>query len=225
MTRDAQDDIAWGHVLRQHVGRTQTEGFLRSFYPPLTAVSASLDQMRDKRSLDELSGEQLDLVGSIVGISRDLPNGIYLAYFGYAEQPAGRAYGEARYRADGDPTASSYTAPDAEYRSLIRAKISLNNGHGTAPEIVAAVRHVYQVDDVSARDGAPGVIELWIGMIPSADDQREYLIEPLLPRAAGVRVNITFYTPEYFGYAEQTGAQGYDLAPYARASSSNINPL
>lgn len=225
MAREPQDEIAWGNVLRQHVGRPKTEGFFRAFYPPLTALAATLDQMRDQRSLDELEGERLDLVGSIVGITRDIPNGIYLAYFGYAEQPAGRAYGQARYRADGEPAATSYTAPDEEYRSLIRAKISLNNGHGTAPEIAAAVRHVYQIDDVSVRDGAPGVIELWIGTIPSPDDQREFLIQPLLPRAAGVEVHINFYSPEYFGYAEQPGGRGYGQAPYARDARSNINPL
>jgi hypothetical protein len=225
MAREPQDDIAWGNVLRQHVGKPRTEGFFRSFYPPLTQAASALDAVRADRALDDAEGARLDLIGSIVGISRDIPNGIYLAFFGYAEQPAGRGYGQARYRADGEPAATSYNAPDAEYRSLIRAKIALNNGHGTAPEIVAALRHVYGVDLVSVRDGTPGAVEIWIGMIPSPDDQREFLVRDLLPRAAGVRINFNFFSPEYFGYAGQPGAQGYEQAPYARASSSNINPL
>jgi hypothetical protein len=225
MARAPQDETAWGNFLSQHRSKPLTEGFVRSFYGPLTATASTLDAMAASRSLDDLEGAQLDLVGSIVGVTRDVPIGLYLAYFGYAEQPAGRAYGVARYRADGEPTAQSYTAPDEEYRAMIRAKIALNNGHGTAPEIAAAVRHIYRIDLVSVRDAGPGAVDVWIGLIPSPDDQREYLIRDLLPRAAGVRVNFNFFTPAFFGYAEQPGATGYEQAPYARTASDNINPL
>jgi hypothetical protein len=225
MAREQQGDIAWSHILRQHVGKPKTEGFVRAFYGPLTAAASALDALGSDRTLDGAEGARLDLIGSIVGVARDVPVGLYLAYFGYAEQPAGRAYGVARYRADGEATAQSYTAPDEEYRAMIRAKIALNNGHGTAAEIVAAVRHVFKTDLVSVRDTGPGAFAIWVGIIPSPDDQREFLIRDLLPRAAGVRFTFNYFTPQFFGYAEQAGATGYEQAAYARASSDNINPI
>jgi hypothetical protein len=225
MARLPQDEVAWSHVLRQHANKPKTEGFFRAFYPPLTGAASALDGLVGDKGLDTAYGPHLDLIGSIVGITRDIPNGVYIAFFGFQSQPAGRAFGVARMRHDGEPIATSYTAADEEYRTMIRAKIALNNGHGTASEIAAALRRAFDVDLVSVRDGEPGVIEAWIGRIPSADDTTEALVDPLLPRAAGVRINYHYYTPAFFGFEGQPGATGFNQGAMARASSSNLNPL
>lgn len=225
MAREPQDAIAWSNVLRQHHDRPRTEGFFRAFYGPVTAAAAALDAIRSGRSLDDSSGARLDLIGSIVGVTRDVPNGLYIAYFGFGSQPAGRPFSVARMRREGEPIALSYTAGDAEYRSLIRAKIALNNGHGTAPEIAAALRAIFRVKQVSVRDVAPGEMEAWIGRIPQPDEVTGDIVQALLPRAAGVKLSLTYFSPAFFGFQGQPGATGFGQGPLARTSTSNLNPL
>lgn len=225
MARDPQDVTAWGNVLRQHADSPQMEGFFRAFYGPLTGAAAALDQIASSRTLDDAEGERLDLIGSIVGIGRDIPNGVYIAYFGFQGQPAGRAFGVARMRREGDPIALSYSAGDVEFRAMIRAKIALNNGHGTAPEIARALRSIFGVEQVSVRDVGPAAIEAWIGRIPAPDEVTGSVVQNLLPRAAGVKLNLTYFSPAFFGFVGQAGATGFGQGPMARTSTSNLNPL
>lgn len=225
MARKPQDEIAWSNMLRQHADRPGMEGFVRALLGPVNGVAGALDAIASNRALDGAEGRQLDLIGSIVGITRDVPNGVYLAYFGFQGQAAGRAFGVARLRREGEPIALSYTASDVEYRAMIRAKIALNNGRGTAPEIAAALRGIFRVQQVSVRDVGPAEIEAWIGRIPAPDEVTGDIVLALLPRAAGVKLNLVYFTPEFFGFSGQPGAQGFGLAPLARTSTSNLNPL
>lgn len=225
MAREPQGDIAWSHVLGQHADKPKMEAFYRSFYGPLTAAASGLDALKTSTDMEVAQGDRLDLIGSIVGISRDIPDGITLAFFGFQSQASGRAFGVARMRRDGEPISQAYTAGDVEYRSLIRAKIGLNNGHGTAPEIVATLSRIYGGVPVSVRDAGNAEIDAWIARIPLPEEVTGDLIKRLLPRAAGVAINLFFYTPEFFGFFGQVGATGFDQAPMARAESSNINPF
>lgn len=222
MARDPQDVIAWGNILGQHQKSPRVEGFVRAFYPPMTAAATALDRLGTALDIDTAEGPQLDLIGSIVGIGRSLPGGTYLAFFGFQGQAAGRAFGVARMRRDGEAIATAYTAPDEEYRALIIAKIALNNGHGTAPEIAAALARVFRVSSVSIRDVGVANFEAWIPRIPLPDEQTGAIIDSIIPRAAGVKFSLVYYTPEFFGFVGQPGATGFNLAPMARGSGSNI---
>jgi hypothetical protein len=201
MAREPEGDIAWGHFLRQHHGSPQAEGFARSFYGPMTTLATALDALTTALRLDDATGARLDLIGSIVGASRHIPQGITLGFFGFITQPSGRGFGIARMRHEGDPLFEAWTAPDVEYRSLIRAKIGLNNGHGTAAEIEAAAKAAFNAPVVSARDAGSAHIELWVGRIPGPDEGLGRVVPDYLPRAAGVSISIVFYAASLvFGF-------------------------
>lgn len=196
-----QDEIAWDKFLSQHKNSPQAEGFARSFFMPMNAISSSLEQLTRALDLDSAQGARLDLIGSIVGASRYMPQGITLAYFGFVTQASGRGFGQARMYHDGEALAQSYTAGDEEYRILIKTKIALNNGHGTAKEIEDAARYAFRAPTASARDAGPGHVELWIGRIPNINEGLGRVIPDILPRAAGVRISLVFWNPELpFGF-------------------------
>lgn len=216
MTRPPEDDVAWGYFLPQHRNSVNAENFARSFFTPLNELARSLEDLLSALDLENASGERLDLIGSIVGASRYMPQGITLAYFGFAHQPAGRGFGRARMRHEGEPLTQSYTANDQEFKVLIRLKIMLNNGHGTAPEIAAAAKFAFRAPTASARDAGPGKIELWVGRIPSQDEGLGRVIPDMLPRLAGVSINIIFWEPLLpFGFANN-GHFGFGVGVLAR---------
>ncbi len=212
-----QDEIAWENFLSQHKNSPKAEGFARSFFVPMNDIARSAGQLVSALNLDEASGARLDLIGSIVGASRVMEQGIVLAYFGFISQESGRGFGQARMYHDGEPLAQSYTAGDDEYRILIKTKIALNNGHGTAPEIEAAAKYAFKAPTVSARDAGPGHVELWIGRIPNINEGLGRVIPDILPRLAGVRISIVFWSPDLpFGFSNNKHF-GFGVGILARA--------
>jgi hypothetical protein len=220
MARADQGDIAWSHVLDQHRASQTAEGFFRAFYAPLTGLANAFDDLTLALTLDQAEGERLDLIGSIVGIGRTLPAGITLLYFGFASQASGRGFGQARMRREREPISTTYIAPDAEFRPMIRAKIRLNNARGTAPEIEQASREAFRWPTVSVRDAGPAHFEIWIGREPEVGEVASATLSPLLPRAAGVGMSIgrqTILIP--FGFRENNHL-GFGLGFMARAPSA-----
>lgn len=217
MARDSEGNIAWGHFLRQHQNSPKAEGFVRGFYTPMSNAATGMDALATALDIDAASGERLDYIGSIVGASRYIPQGIVLTYFGFATQASGRGFGQARMRHENEPLAEAYTASDNEYKTLIRAKIALNNGHGTADEIAEAAKMAFKAPTCSARDAGPAHIELWVGRIPGVDEGLGRVIPDYLPRAAGVSISIVFWSPNLaFGF-KNAGHFGFGVGVMARA--------
>lgn len=218
--RPSEGDTAWDHFLDQHHKSPKAEGFVRGFYGPMTAAATAAVALQSTLDVDAASGDRLDKIGTIVGASRYLPQGITLAYFGFITQPSGRGFGQARLRHDGEQTSASYTAGDSEYRTLIKAKIAQNNAHGTAQEIAEAAKLVFKAPVASARDNGPGKIELWVGRIPSADEGLGRVVPDYLPRAAGISISIVFWSPDLpFGF-RSNGHFGFGVGVMARSPLS-----
>jgi len=76
--------------------------------------------------LDQATGDRLDLIGKIVGISRIVEEGVQKFYFGYAGAGNELAYDEGRYRGDSDVLATPTQLDDGQYRIFIKAKVTKN---------------------------------------------------------------------------------------------------
>lgn len=158
-----QGAAAWDNMLPQHHNKPTTEGFVKSFYPPLTDLTKALSDLRFMRGIETAEGAQLDGIGEIVGVSRFVPNAAYLKFFGYTGQFAARGYGQARYRKRLEAFAEAYILPDNEYRSLIKSKILLNNGHGTTEEIIAIAKMLLKANKVTVTRNAVASVLIAIG--------------------------------------------------------------
>jgi len=222
MTREPQENIGWKNVLPQHRGKKKTEAVVKSLLYGLTITAAGLDALRGSLDLNTAEGARLDLIGSIVGQTRAVPAGLKLVFFGYAGKPSVTGYGRARYWRLGEQVLTSYTAPDAEFRRMIRGKIALNNAHGTAPQIVEAMKAVYNAP-ASARTVRGGVTDVWVGRIPDPSDALAVSPERFVLPASGVTARVIFWDSRgTFGYARQHKTVGYGKGPYARTPVSNI---
>lgn len=211
-----QQKEAWDKVLRQHVNKPQTEGFFKSFFGPMSDIVQVAQDLRFKRGLETAQGKQLDGIGEIVGVGRSIPQSVYLSFFGYSSQDAGRGYGQARYRQENEIWATAYELPDTEYRALIKAKIALNNGHGTTEEIISAVQNIFGVERVIVRRLGVAHIQISIGRIPDVNGSVLDYFEKFIPVSAGIGYDVLYFNPgAFFGYDNQIGAVGYQLTPYA----------
>lgn len=220
MPREPEGDIAWGHILRQHEKSPKLEGFVRGFYGPMTSLATNLEALQTALRLDDATGARLDLIGSIVGASRYVAQGITLAYFGFATQPSGRGFNQARMRREGEPLTQAYTALDSEYRTIIRLKIAQNNSHGTAYDIEQAAKMAFKAPVVSARDAGTAHIELWVGRIPGVEEALGRVVPEMLPRAAGVSISIVFWAPNLpFGFRSNNHF-GFGVGVMARSPFS-----
>jgi len=220
-------EVAWSHFLAQHVGKKNTEAFVRSFYPPINILDKALNDLYTLRWLDTAEGVQLDGIGSIVGISRSVANSVYLPFFGYASQISGRGFGVARMRHKREPYAQSTILGDVEYRATIYLKIFLNNGHGTAEELVRAFNTSLKVTRTRIDDAGNANARVYINDFIMDNDPRSQLLQFMIPRAAGVKLWPHYYNADFiFGFSNQNmGYYGFDIGILARRPGSNIPPI
>lgn len=217
------ETIAWEHWLAQHIGKKNTEDFVRSFYGPLQKLDEVLNELYVERWLETADGDALDKIGCIVGLSRDIPDVIYKAFFGFVTQPSGRAFGVAKMRLHNEDYQDSMTLGDAEYRTALYLKIALNNGHGTAEEIMYAINTALNVTNSSVFDlsNATGMLLIRELILPT--DPRAYVVDKLLPRAAGVKFYVLLADKQYvFGFSNQKIYYGFGVGIMARTIGSNF---
>lgn len=193
------------------------EGFVRSLYAPFNALSLAMGQLHEDRWLDTAFGAQLDGIGDIVGQARIIDESIYNYFFGFDGQPFITGFGVARIRKDWEAAAGqSAKLNDEEYRKVLRWKIAVNNGHGTAPEIAAALRGIFGVEDVRIKDVGNAKMIIWIDKLPNVNDPLLVNARRWIPKLAGVGVQVLLGSSgKPFGFLEQ-GFFGFGVGSMAR---------
>ena len=105
----------------------------------------ALIQGMQLKCLDDATGEQLDVIGRIVGQGRELENYGTKAWFAYDTDD--RGYDQGLYYVDGAPDGGNLPASDPLYKQLIYAKIFRNHvKYGSVPEIIQFVSLIYGID-------------------------------------------------------------------------------
>lgn len=205
--------VAW----RNFVGalsddNPRLESFVRALYAPLNALQRAMRDSVELRWLDVAVGQQLDGIGDIVGQPRYLDEALYTYFFGFDSQPFTAGFGQARIRNNWETaTGESARLNDEEYRKVLYWKIAVNNGHGTAPEIAAALRGIFGVTDVRIKDVGNAKMTIWIDKVPNINDPLLNNARRWIPKLAGVGVQLLLGSAgKPFGFAEQ-GFYGFGV--------------
>ncbi|MCH4224537.1 MAG: DUF2612 domain-containing protein [Alcaligenes faecalis] len=208
-------DVAWKHFLDQYGGSSRLESLVRALYAPLE--HHQLKALHDERWLDVAVGRQLDGIGQIVGQSREIENSVYVQFFGFVGQPATVGFDLARIRREHESeTSGSSKFLDPEYRRILYWKIAVNNGHGTSPEMAAALKTIFDVSQVRIKDVGNAKLNIWISALPGPNNP--LMADPYqwVPAAAGVGVHIlTGSNDKPFGFTSQ-GFYGFGIGMLAR---------
>lgn len=208
--------IAWNHWLAQFPNGTRLEALVRSLIQPMNGAEAALLQLLEDRWLDTAEGKQLDGIGEIVGLPRVIDDVAYVQFFGFLEQPGIATFGIGRLRRANESTiGGSTTLLDPEYRRLLYWKIAINNGHGTTPEIIAALKPILEVEKVVVQDMGNAKIAVWVNRLPGVSDPLMINARRWVPKAAGVGLTLTASTDTPFGFVSQ-GFYGFGVGVMAR---------
>lgn len=211
--------LAETRIATQYKASEKFRAYIRALMAQSQELEGVFTAIAESRDIDLATGDQLDIIGEIVGVSRLVNGVIVVPFFGFEGVLLAQPFGEegnlwvgGRFYEEGEETTGTSVLADPEYRLLIRAKIVRNHSKGTCEDIMNALTYLF--------DGAPsGIVDDIGGMAIDIGIGRqltniEYaLITELdiLPRPAGVRINriINYTSGAVFGFEGQPGVLGF----------------
>jgi len=166
------------------------------------------------------SGVWLDLIGTIVGVGRQIDVPITTIYFGFLDQPNISGFGMAPMYDNQGPVTGSTTLADGDYRKVILAKVAKNFGDVSNPGIVTALQNIINSDDVVVQNMGNASIRIYIGATLDENTRNLLSAIDIIPRAAGVKLDGVLYRPrpQTFGFADQ-GLFGFGVGSFVEELS------
>ena len=163
----------------------------------------------------EARGVWLDLIGAIVGQSREIPEAILFEYFGFDEE-GGLEFDQGRFYEEGDPLTASSILPDDEYRVVILARVARNWGDISEPGVIEALQNITASQNVIMWRRPPAAFEVYIGSEITSNIRAILATQDILPRGAGIGIDVLIQGDGFnvFGF-EDDGYAAFDDAPFA----------
>lgn len=177
------------------------------------------------RDIDSATGDQLDIIGRIVGQDRELIAADLYDFFGMLGALNAFPMGDFN-----DPTiggifysygidfGGNVELDDETYRTFIRAKIYKNITASTPEQFIRAIKLIFGIDQLAVVAEGDASVTVLLGSQLS-NFQRVLLTyisysqgypSRLVPKTVGVRINFGEYVPNgYFGFADSPGALGF----------------
>lgn len=144
-------------------------------------LQGAIKDLMQKRSLEDCSGAQLDIIGEIVGQPRTLFDSQILQYFGFSGATGAspyrslsdteRTYGP--WRGIDDPVLGTRKLKDDEYRRLIILKILKNTSEANITAFLDAVKIMFNLDSVDYDESLP-INYVEAGAVVSVNIGRNY---------------------------------------------------
>lgn len=185
----------------------------------------------NKRHLDVAVGEQLDVIGRIVGINRILVDADDLKFLTFTDSAAPitdieRAWGDVDnpeiggiWRDINQRPTGNIRLSDEQYRVFIRAKIIKNHTDCTFESLIAFYKEMFGQEVVIDIRESPGAFEINIGKDLNENDKLIFRVKDelgryLVPKPLGIRMSVYYYDPdEVYTYDAPPGL-GYDQGRY-----------
>jgi hypothetical protein len=204
---------ARSRIINEYRGKPRMDKWL-TLLPDIADahLEKPLDQVCNSYDVDTVTGEQLDVIGRIVGMPRPILRGAAYDVFGYDGNDSYTNYSVAPYIGDG----AMLDAPlnNDLYRKLIKAKIARNISDGTSDSIIQLVEMIIGIQVTALVDN--GDMSFDIGIASGLDNTTEYLLNnfDIIPRPQGVRLNSIFILPTNIGGVEFTSSRIYTFANF-----------
>ena len=184
-----------GLVTWQH-RRAKFLAFMEAILKPVVDIQNVAMLMDREFNIDLAIGQQLDIIGEWVGMSRNIHPPIEDVYFAWDSEGVG--WDSGLWRGPDDPVTGLVRFPDHAYRSLIRGKIAANMWDGTIPGAYAAWRTAFNGEsELKIVDYQNmSMVAVITGIEPDAI-YRAILRDGLIPlKPAGVRIEWRMYNPD-----------------------------
>lgn len=177
----------------------------------------------EKRWIDTAEGVNLDIIGSIVGQSREFIDAEIFDYFGFFDNPQAQSLGSindtslgGRFRLVDEITTGIRQLTDEEYRLFIKARIVRNSTTSSPEEIISQIRYIFDSPLVLFVDGNTRY-EVSIGRKLGLNEKSILFDTDIIPKTAGVQAT---YVTEF----DSNNFFGFQGVPNSLGLGSVINP-
>lgn len=177
------------------------------------------------RDIDTATGEQLNIIGRIVGQDRELIAADLYDFFGMIGALNAFPMGDINdpsiggiFYSFGIDLGGNVELDDETYRTFIKAKIYKNITASTPEQFITAIKLIFGLDQLAVvAEGDASVTVLLGGQLtPFQRILLNYISysqgypSRLIPKTVGVRVNFGEYVPNgYFGFQDSPNALGF----------------
>ena len=165
-------------ITSEHHSKPKYKSYVKKFLDMLSPVVSCYNEYDVLFVLDTAKGDQLDNIGDLVGIGRNLPT---------------------------DNQNIPSTLNDEYYRRVIRSRIYFNHWDGTRESLEKIIDNNFPGLSYELVDDQDMSYEITI-IDPDSDPVVVALLEEgyILPKPSGVRVNYNVISTPYFGWDEDT---------------------
>jgi len=197
-------------VLGQYRGSPIFIGFLQALAKQADELDIEIGRVISDRYLAVAVGIQLDIIGIIVGIEREVVDFINPIYFGFFGDPTAKEFenlntpnpNAGRYRSADENPVTSRLLSDEEYRIVLAGKITKNSSNITPNEVLEITRLILSVlivdgDTIGIHINETGNATFTLVIDRVLDGNIQALISELdlIPRPVGVRITVQYVTP------------------------------
>jgi len=174
--------------------------------------------------VDVAVGDQLDIIGQWVGVSRNIAVPLVGVYFSL--DTVGVGFDEGTWYSPFNPSSGLVVLPDADYRTLIRARIARNQWDGSIPGAYSVWNTAFSgtgigilIQDLENMH----MIQALTGPIPNAVTSALFRGGYLNMKPDGVHID-AYLTPTvpdapYFGFdVENSAISGFDIGGWGTAT-------
>lgn len=199
--------------------------YLELILSELTNIQTTIKDLIQKRSIDEASGWQLDVIGRIVGQPRTLINLDVYKYFAFLGYTNGETYGDVfdpsqggTFYSAGSPVGGNYTLEDNVYRVFIKSKILKNRTAATPEELIVFLQFLFgQEVPIYLKEGVAAITiffgrplnQLELNLLGNINYELGYPSR-LIPKPVGVGVEYAYFkAPKFFAFKGVPHAKGF----------------
>lgn len=187
-------------ITSQHADKPKFSALVQTVAGAFGDVADTIRSLSQAFDLDTAAGAQLDIVGLWVGQLRIVPGVLALGFFGFDDNIVAEEFGEegiasigGRFYEEDEEFSSTAVLADPEYRTVLKAKIVRNQFNGTAEEVVAALRFIFNAP-AHVRDEGKLSFEVVVNTPISLIGQALLTNFDLLPRPAGISISKIIYS-------------------------------
>lgn len=148
-------EVARSRVTEQFKNKENFDRFLQLLIFAQTELQSVFKDLMQLRSLDTATGEQLNILGRIVGQDRILLNSDLYNFFGFQGALKAGSMGTltdatvgSKFYSLGDPLGGNIELDDETYRLFIRAKILKNTTASTSEEFIRSLNMIFLNSEV-----------------------------------------------------------------------------
>ena len=194
-------------ITSEHNQKTNFMNVIGVLTGALGDVTVATQGLVSNFSLNTASGVQLDILGLWIGQSRIIPNVLVTGFFGFSEYSTGfpdglqLPFGELTDPSKGGvfynlgQAASGTTVlTDAQYLTVLKARIARNQSNGTLSAIENALQFVFNAPCAVTDNGTLSLV-INVNVPVSPTDEALLTSLDILPRPAGVAIAGIVYVP------------------------------